>query len=135
MPGPPEAALVVGLVPADRDQSFRQLHRDRSELRAPLLTGGGRDGSPLYSTVLHTNSRREVRKNISSSSCRQGGGRRRRLLLLSSLKQGDQSATQTHRERSGKISLPPPADKEEGEGGGFSSSPPSLNSTQLGFPA
>ena len=61
VPGLPEAALVVGRVPADRDQSFRQLHRDRSELRAPLLTGGGRDGSPLYSTVLHTNSRREVR--------------------------------------------------------------------------
>ena len=38
---------------------------------------------------------------------------------------GEQSATQLHQGRSGKISLPPPADKEEGEGGGFSSSPPS----------
>ena len=37
----------------------------------------------------------------------------------------EQSFIQTQRERSGKISLPPPADKEEGEGGGFSSSPPS----------
>ena len=37
----------------------------------------------------------------------------------------EQSFIQTQRDRSGKISLPPPADKEEGEGGGFSSSPPS----------
>ena len=46
-----------------------------------------------------------------------------------------QTATQSYTlirgNRSGKIVLPPPADKEEGEGGGFSSSPPSDRENSL----
>ena len=40
------------------------------------MTGGGRDRSPLYATVIHTTSTREVSQSISPSSCKRRRGKK-----------------------------------------------------------